>query len=314
MLRCRSYWRRASSVLFGFLSQRSAFTLPPWLLLPLIETSPSISVVSKITWSWCHVITYTHSVLYDECIALSAGGRWSLIMLSMIQAEQTSHLSPYCNESMFRNSNYLLDRLTNDKNRSITVDAHWTPTPYAPTQTCAHISWRSRIVVTFNPCCHITIDYLMRSDPGRESAKAWCLLQYAEYFITVVGPVDNRQDLTNLIWLCQFLIVDSPNLHLQSWLCYDSDGLHLHLKLTCISGIFTESPFDSWSLQSQSSCNNYPHPSWYTPFSLWNGKGNHSELLVSVIPGHLCSDFIINKSHDFLYHGSVIFLLVSNKI
>lgn len=44
-------------------------------------------------------------------------------MLSMTQAQQTSHLSPYCNESMFRNSNYLFDRLTNDKNSSVRVDA-----------------------------------------------------------------------------------------------------------------------------------------------------------------------------------------------
>lgn len=50
------------------------------------------------------------------------GGRWSVIILSMTQAEQTSNLSPYCNEPMSRNSNYLFDRLTNDKNSCISAD------------------------------------------------------------------------------------------------------------------------------------------------------------------------------------------------
>lgn len=69
------------------------------------------------------------------------GGRWSVIMLSMIQAEQTSHLSPYCNESMFRNSNYLFHRLTNDKNSSVMVCAHHSNTNMP---TCTHCSWCSR--------------------------------------------------------------------------------------------------------------------------------------------------------------------------
>lgn len=46
----------------------------PLRLLPLIETSPSISFVSEITRNCCHVITYTPSVLYDECILFSASG------------------------------------------------------------------------------------------------------------------------------------------------------------------------------------------------------------------------------------------------
>lgn len=67
------------------------------------------------------------------------GGRWSVIMLSMIQVEQTSHLSPYCNESMFRNSNYLFDRLTNDKNSSIPVDKRARTAVSSHTNKSAHL-------------------------------------------------------------------------------------------------------------------------------------------------------------------------------
>lgn len=72
------------------------------------------------------------------------GGRWFVIILSMTQAEQTSNLSPYCNELMFRNSNYLFDRLTNDKNSSISVDTHAGVCSNANICTCSHSSWWSQ--------------------------------------------------------------------------------------------------------------------------------------------------------------------------
>lgn len=80
---------------------------------------------------------------------LLQGDRWSVIMLPMIQAEQTSHLSPYCNEPVFRNSNYLFDCLTNDKNRGAPVHIH--TLSYTQTKTCTHtFQDNAGVGLTFN--------------------------------------------------------------------------------------------------------------------------------------------------------------------
>lgn len=142
------------------------------------------------------------------------GGRWSVIILSMTQAEQTSNLSPYCNESMFWNSNYLFDRLTNDKNSSIFL----TPTlAYAQTQTYAHAhaahdGVRGRVI--FNPSCHVAIDGLPRSRPHDGWSRQPKLVH---------APV---RPATAIISIPDYVMTPLK--------------FHFHLKWTCISGIFTE--------------------------------------------------------------------------
>lgn len=73
------------------------------------------------------------------------GGQMACYYAVNNSGRQTSHLSPYCNEPMFRNSNYLLDRVTNDTNSS-------TRTP--PTMFVCSVTSRQgwvRFVLTFNP-------------------------------------------------------------------------------------------------------------------------------------------------------------------
>ena len=121
------------------------------------------------------------------------GGRWSVIMLSMIHAAHRSHLSPYCNESMFRNSNYLFDCVSNDRYTIIYQRAHthtlsctrtyvqiqrqpggretqihrhmhththacWCTHTYNVSPTHLLTDRCSKVTSTFDPCCHNSID------------------------------------------------------------------------------------------------------------------------------------------------------------
>lgn len=165
------------------------------------------------------------------------GGRWSVIMLSMIQAEQTSHLSPYCNESVFRNSNYLFDWLRNDKNSSVAVDIPSHP-PDAATQTYTHARTghdRVEVMLTFNLCCHITSDSLPGSD--------LIICGSAKQILRLLHQPHSQH---------AFDIILNPDCVMD---------YILHLKW--ISGIFIEIWF-----YSTSSCSIYIHPDCHSRFKI----------------------------------------------